>query len=540
MPLLSSLAKNLKQVAYNLSDLEMKTLEATNTDPWGPHGTAMFEIASACVNHEGFGQVFTVLKKRMALQGESWRQVYKALLVIEYMIKHCPRFVVEHIKDESTTLRRLKYFQYKSPDGRDQGINVRTRAETLLKLLSDGDMLNDERAKAKTATRKLAKGFSRDEQTYYKNSPTSYRQQPQYGGGSSSFNSSDNDTPSTGLDSPVTVNISSSVNQGATQRAKTTLSQTKVNSKISATFSNYSAPAAKSAAPAPTQATATAGGNDATWADFAASAPAPAAPAPAPANNSTVDLLGGLDVPQPQAQAPVPVTTAGDGNGNGNTGGFDAFQGAGQDVASQGGFADFSAAPPAAPVDPFAQQTSAVEAAFNSSGVGAFQQAPAGPVATQPQPPAQPQPQTALPQSMFSQAPAPSMPQQNMGAAPQMMHHMQQPQMMMGQPQMMMQQPNMMMMGQHQQQPNMMMMGQHQQQPQMMMMGQHQQQPQMMMMGQHQQQPQMMMGQHQQQPQMMMQQAPNMMQSGGAPPPSAVAKTENTPTKPDPFADLLG
>ena len=120
MPILSSLAKNLKQVAYNLSDLEMKVLEATNTDPWGPHGTAMYEIASACINHEAFGQVFTILKKRLAIQGENWRQVYKALLVIEYMIKHCPRFVVEHIKDENSLLRRLKYFEYKSPDGRDQ------------------------------------------------------------------------------------------------------------------------------------------------------------------------------------------------------------------------------------------------------------------------------------------------------------------------------------------------------------------------------------------------------------------------------------
>ena len=137
----------------------MKTLEATNTDPWGPHGTAMYEIASACINHEGFGQVFAILRKRLALQAENWRQVYKALLVIEYMIKHCPRFVVEHIKDENTVLRRLRYFEYKGPDGRDHGINVRTRAETLIKLLQDGDALNDERQKAKTATRKLAQGL---------------------------------------------------------------------------------------------------------------------------------------------------------------------------------------------------------------------------------------------------------------------------------------------------------------------------------------------------------------------------------------------
>ena len=294
MPILSSIAKNLKQVAYNLSDLEMKTLEATNTDPWGPHGTAMYEIASACINHEAFGQVFSILKKRMALQGELWRQVYKSLLVIEYMVKHCPRFVVEHIKDEASLLRRLKYFQYKSPDGRDQGINVRTRAENLIKLLVDGEALNDEREKAKTATRKLAKGFSRDDGDYYKNSPTAYKAQSQYGGGfvqqSQPQQQQQQASPSSssGLDAPVRVNISSTVNQTSQQRAKQTLSQTKVNSNIAATFSNFKAPAA---APAPAPASA-AGGE--VWADFSSGSGAEAAPAAAGNGSGGVgDLLGG-------------------------------------------------------------------------------------------------------------------------------------------------------------------------------------------------------------------------------------------------------
>ncbi len=72
MPILSNLAKGLKQVAYNLSDLEMKTLEATNTDPWGPHGTAMYEIASACINHEAFGQVFSILQTPSASSRAGW------------------------------------------------------------------------------------------------------------------------------------------------------------------------------------------------------------------------------------------------------------------------------------------------------------------------------------------------------------------------------------------------------------------------------------------------------------------------------------
>ena len=30
-----------KQYALNLTDIEIKVEQATNNDPWGPHGTAM-------------------------------------------------------------------------------------------------------------------------------------------------------------------------------------------------------------------------------------------------------------------------------------------------------------------------------------------------------------------------------------------------------------------------------------------------------------------------------------------------------------------
>jgi ENTH domain len=38
---LKSLSTKVKQMALNLTDLEVKVEEATNNDPWGPHGTVM-------------------------------------------------------------------------------------------------------------------------------------------------------------------------------------------------------------------------------------------------------------------------------------------------------------------------------------------------------------------------------------------------------------------------------------------------------------------------------------------------------------------
>ena len=37
----SQLSTKVKQMALNLTDLEVKVEEATNNEPWGPHGSAM-------------------------------------------------------------------------------------------------------------------------------------------------------------------------------------------------------------------------------------------------------------------------------------------------------------------------------------------------------------------------------------------------------------------------------------------------------------------------------------------------------------------
>ncbi len=39
-----SISSKVKQMALNLTDLEVKVEEATNNEPWGPHGTVMAGI----------------------------------------------------------------------------------------------------------------------------------------------------------------------------------------------------------------------------------------------------------------------------------------------------------------------------------------------------------------------------------------------------------------------------------------------------------------------------------------------------------------
>lgn len=145
----------MKQYAKNLTPLEVKVEDATSNEPWGPHGTVMsgeekfefpnmyvhwrvrnvflgpeyavcylphdclkirthfrpisedtFEVTSflylhlspaeitkASYDFENYKQIMGVIARRLQSEGESWRHVYKSLLLLEYMCKHGPQKV---------------------------------------------------------------------------------------------------------------------------------------------------------------------------------------------------------------------------------------------------------------------------------------------------------------------------------------------------------------------------------------------------------------------------------------------------------------
>ncbi|WIA20021.1 hypothetical protein OEZ85_005890 [Tetradesmus obliquus] len=148
---IKNLADKAKAYVNNVSDLEMKVLEATNHEPWGPHGSAMAEITNSSFNSEGFYQIMGVVDQRLAEGPDNWRLVYKTLLLMEYMLKHGPLAVAEALGAYSrlSHLEKLRdRFEFKDPAGRDQGINVRQRAGAIVVLLNDREKLKEERDKA--------------------------------------------------------------------------------------------------------------------------------------------------------------------------------------------------------------------------------------------------------------------------------------------------------------------------------------------------------------------------------------------------------
>ncbi|KAK5091322.1 Epsin-3, clathrin recruitment and traffic between the Golgi and endosome [Lithohypha guttulata] len=81
---------------------------------------------------------------------EEWRQIYKALQLLEFLVKNGSERVVDDARSHLSLIKMLKQFHYIDQNGKDQGINVRNRAAELGKLLSDVEMIRAERKKART------------------------------------------------------------------------------------------------------------------------------------------------------------------------------------------------------------------------------------------------------------------------------------------------------------------------------------------------------------------------------------------------------
>ena len=88
--MLQAIVQAAKAAVLNVTDIELKALDATNMEAWGPSGSAMQELAGAAQDPENYSQIMGILHQRLQEKGENWRLCYKALLVIEYLCKHGP------------------------------------------------------------------------------------------------------------------------------------------------------------------------------------------------------------------------------------------------------------------------------------------------------------------------------------------------------------------------------------------------------------------------------------------------------------------
>nr|XP_019586509.1 PREDICTED: epsin-3 isoform X2 [Rhinolophus sinicus] len=183
----SALRRQVKNIVHNYSEAEIKVREATSNDPWGPPSSLMSEIADLTFNTVAFAEVMGMLWRRLNDSGKNWRHVYKALTLLDYLLKTGSERVAHQCRENLFTIQTLKDFQYIDRDGKDQGVNVREKVKQVMALLKDEERLRQERTHALKTKERMALegmamgsgqlGFSRRHGEDYgrsKGSPSSY------------------------------------------------------------------------------------------------------------------------------------------------------------------------------------------------------------------------------------------------------------------------------------------------------------------------------------------------------------------------------
>ncbi|CAG8578429.1 8634_t:CDS:2 [Paraglomus brasilianum] len=145
----------VKNAVMNYTEMEAKVREATNNEPWGASSTLMLEIAQATYNYQYFNEVMPTIYKRFTeKEARQWRQIYKALVLLEFLVKNGSERVVDDARAHMATIKIMRDFTYIDEKGKDQGINVRNRAKELAELLSEVDRIRAERKKARANRQK--------------------------------------------------------------------------------------------------------------------------------------------------------------------------------------------------------------------------------------------------------------------------------------------------------------------------------------------------------------------------------------------------
>ncbi|GME22508.1 ENTH domain-containing protein [Neofusicoccum parvum] len=147
--------RKVQNAVMNYTEMEAKVREATNNEPWGASSSLMQEIANGTYNYQLLNEIMPMIYKRFTEKSaEEWRQIYKALQLLEFLIKNGSERVIDDARSHLSLLKMLRQFHYIDMNGKDQGINVRNRAKELGELLSDVERIRSERKKARATRNK--------------------------------------------------------------------------------------------------------------------------------------------------------------------------------------------------------------------------------------------------------------------------------------------------------------------------------------------------------------------------------------------------
>lgn len=287
----------LRDAIISAPEGEVLVRQATNDEKWGPSGSLMLQIADMTHQFQHLPYISQALWDRLSERrdGRNWRTVYKALLLLDYVLKNGSEQFVNEARQHSRLVSDLSRFNYVDSEGVDRGISVRERAKIVYELIHDTKTLREERKKAKANRGKFTTSISSNSGGF---GNQGFGSQSRYAGGGGGFGGGrpQRRQGDFGDDSDDDLDLST--------RNKTVFSKHKAPDALDDDWSGFSGSSSASKTTSTNK-----NNDDDDWADFtgsrgtATAAPAATAPAAAPAPQ-TIDLLG-TTTPSTTAAAPA-------------------------------------------------------------------------------------------------------------------------------------------------------------------------------------------------------------------------------------------
>ncbi|KAG7559882.1 ENTH domain [Arabidopsis thaliana x Arabidopsis arenosa] len=151
--------KTARLALTDVTPLQLMTEEATDGESCGPNTQTLGTISKAAFEFEDYLAIVEVLHKRLArFDKRNWRMAYNSLIVVEHLLIHGPESVSDEFQGDRDVISQMQTFQQIDEKGFNWGLAVRKKAEKVLKLLEKGELLKEERKRARELSRGI-QGF---------------------------------------------------------------------------------------------------------------------------------------------------------------------------------------------------------------------------------------------------------------------------------------------------------------------------------------------------------------------------------------------
>ena len=126
----------------------------------GAHGALLQALGDMSHNGEDLATILRIVQMRLDNPPKGWRMMYKALILLEFLLIYGSERVAGHVGGDGPLHTRLQFlsssFVYVDEMGRDCGQNVRLRSDKVLALTGDPGRLEAKRHEAAEGRKRLA------------------------------------------------------------------------------------------------------------------------------------------------------------------------------------------------------------------------------------------------------------------------------------------------------------------------------------------------------------------------------------------------